>query len=98
MKTCSTTIHEMAHALGFANNLFEDYIKPNGENYTLEKITKTNIINVRKVIKIITPKVVELARETFGCSDLDGLELEQQGGQGTAGSHWEKRIMYADFM
>jgi hypothetical protein len=94
----STTIHEMAHALGFANNLFEDFIKPNGENYRKDEVVKTEYVNGRKVAKIITPKVVNLARETFGCSTMNGVELELQGGEGTAGSHWEKRIMYQDFM
>ncbi|ELR15262.1 leishmanolysin, putative [Acanthamoeba castellanii str. Neff] len=38
------------------------------------------------------------AREFFGCPNLNGVELEDQGGQGTAGSHWEKRILNQDFM
>ena len=32
------------------------------------------------------------ARAHFGCPTLPGLEIENQGGTGTAGSHWEKRI------
>jgi len=49
-----------------------------------------------KIIK--TPKVVETAKKYFGCSTLQGVELEDNGGEGTAGSHWEARIMYSDFM
>jgi hypothetical protein len=94
----STTIHEMAHALAFADNLFMDFIKPNGEHYTSEEVIKIEDVNGKLVMKIITPKVVELARETFGCSTMDGLELEVQGGEGTAGCHWEKRFMYQEFM
>ena len=33
------------------------------------------------------------ARDHFNCSSLAGLELENQGGSGTALSHWEKRIL-----
>ena len=29
----------------------------------------------------------------FGCDSLQGVELENQGGQGTAMDHWEKRIL-----
>ena len=29
----------------------------------------------------------------FNCSSLIGVELENQGTSGTAGSHWEKRIL-----
>eukprot|EP00965_Chrysotila_dentata_P029062 966290-Pleurochrysis_carterae.AAC.2 len=27
---------------------------------------------------------------------MDGLPLENSGGQGTASSHWEKRVMYGE--
>jgi hypothetical protein len=33
----------------------------------------------RAVVKIITPNVVAAAREHFGCTTLDGAELEQLG-------------------
>lgn len=29
---------------------------------------------------------------------MPGLELEEAGGSGSAGSHWEKRLMRNDFM
>ena len=29
----------------------------------------------------------------FNCSTLQGVEVENQGGGGTAGSHWERRIL-----
>ena len=32
------------------------------------------------------------ARSHFGCDTLEGAEIENQGGSGTAGSHWEKRL------
>lgn len=32
------------------------------------------------------------ARKHFNCPYLDGAELEDEGGSGTAGSHWESRI------
>ena len=34
-------------------------------------------------------------RRYFGCESLVGVQLEDQGGSGTAGSHWEKRILEA---
>ena len=34
----------------------------------------------------------------FNCNSMVGLELESSGGSGTAGSHWEKRLMRNDFM
>ncbi|KAF4692830.1 hypothetical protein FOZ60_012524 [Perkinsus olseni] len=53
------------------------------------------------VYKIVTPKVVEKARDYFGCSTLDGMELENHGsGQGCTvlESHWEQRILEGELM
>lgn len=47
----------------------------------------------RVVDMMVTPRVVAEAREHFNCSLLEGAELEDQGGEGTALTHWEKRIL-----
>jgi len=39
---------------------------------------------------IKSPGVLALGREWFGCATLEGVGLENQGGSGTAGSHWER--------
>jgi leishmanolysin-like peptidase len=41
--------------------------------------------------KIVTPKVLEIAREMFACATLDGVELENDD-PGCFGSHWEERL------
>ena len=94
----STAIHEMAHSLGFSSWMYTKYIKENGEQYDLDEVVKADTVNGVEVFKIITPTVLEKAREAFGCDSLDGVPLEAQGGSSTAGSHWEKRVMYNDFM
>ncbi|TPP57082.1 Leishmanolysin peptidase [Fasciola gigantica] len=45
-----------------------------------------------------TPKLLETARKHFGCPSLDGVELENQGGSGTASAHFEKRIYLNELM
>ncbi|RCN29980.1 hypothetical protein ANCCAN_24257 [Ancylostoma caninum] len=47
---------------------------------------------------MVTPKVREEARNFFNCPDLEGAEIESQGGLGTAGSHWEKRVFENEAM
>lgn len=47
----------------------------------------------RSVDMMVTPRVVQEVRDHFGCDELEGAELEDQGGEGTALTHWEKRIM-----
>jgi leishmanolysin-like peptidase len=49
----------------------------------------------REVQMMVTPRVVEEVRSHFGCSDLEGAELEDQGEEGTALTHWEKRVFEA---
>jgi hypothetical protein len=42
--------------------------------------------------KVVTPTVVQEVRAQFGCRNLDGAELEDEGGDGTSKSHWEYRL------
>ncbi|PIO62710.1 hypothetical protein TELCIR_15718, partial [Teladorsagia circumcincta] len=47
----------------------------------------------RDVYMIVTPKVRKEVRKYFGCPTLEGAEIEDQGGPGTMGAHWEKRVL-----
>ncbi len=47
---------------------------------------------------IITPRVVEATRNHYGCKTIEVLELEDDKGSATAGSHWEERIMAGEIM
>lgn len=46
---------------------------------------------------MVTPRVRKEAILHFGCKDLEGAELENQGGEGTALTHWEKRLFEVKF-
>lgn len=49
--------------------------------------------NINHDIQVmVTPRVRDEARRHFNCSTLEGAELENQGGDGTALAHWEKRV------
>jgi len=49
---------------------------------------------------IKTSKVLAAAKKHFGCSSFPfpGVPLEDQGGEGSVGSHWESRYMLGDYM
>jgi leishmanolysin-like peptidase len=47
---------------------------------------------------MVTPRVVAEVQKHFDCSKLEGAELEDQGGEGTALTHWEKRVFEAEAM
>ncbi len=50
------------------------------------------------VNKLVLPPVVKAVSEHFNCSSANGLELENQGGSGTAMSHPDQRVVMNDYM
>ena len=46
----------------------------------------------KEVQVVVTPRVQEEVRKHYGCPTLSGAELEDQGEEGTALTHWEKRM------
>ncbi len=47
---------------------------------------------------MVTPRVREEVRKHYGCEDLSGAELEDQGEEGTALTHWEKRLFEVKYL
>eukprot|EP01098_Paradermamoeba_levis_P011765 TRINITY_DN5070_c0_g1_i2.p1 TRINITY_DN5070_c0_g1~~TRINITY_DN5070_c0_g1_i2.p1 ORF type:complete len:518 (+),score=130.20 TRINITY_DN5070_c0_g1_i2:78-1631(+) len=92
----STAIHEIAHVLGFSANSFGKFLQPNGQAYPV--VTQDFQERGDKVTKLVTPKLVKAAAQQFGCSNLNGVELENKGGSGSVGSHFKKRIYMEEFM
>ena len=45
-----------------------------------------------------SPKLLEKAKIHFGCEDIKGIRLEDQGETGTIGSHWDARFMQGELM
>lgn len=87
----SVLLHEITHILVFSPSLYSYY-----KGYST--VTQRGYIRNRTSTFLITPKVVEAARKHFNCSTLIGVELEDQGGSGTAGAHWEARTMLGEYM
>ncbi|XP_055381355.1 leishmanolysin-like peptidase [Condylostylus longicornis] len=70
---------------------------------TIRKVVRTNWAvrggYVNKTLDVmVTPKVRKEVRKHFNCPELEGAELEDQGGEGTALTHWEKRILENEAM
>jgi leishmanolysin len=81
-----TATHELTHALGFSSGSFGG-----NRSTTTTKRGKT-------VKQLVMPGVVAAARTFTGCSTLDGVELEDEGSAGSAGSHLERRLYKDDIM
>jgi len=90
------TIHEMFHAFGFASSSFQYFIDAYGN--TIPNPVKNITLNgsVRSVLDV-EPLTSNL-RNYFGCSTLPGAIMENDGGAGTAGSHFERRYFLYEVM
>ena len=53
--------------------------------------------SVKEVDVVVTRRVKEEVQRHFGCDKLSGAELEDQGEEGTALTHWEKRLFEVSF-
>ncbi|CBZ40986.1 uncharacterized protein, partial [Leishmania mexicana MHOM/GT/2001/U1103] len=82
--------HEMAHALGFSDTFFEavgivqEVPHVRGKDFNVSVITSST--------------AVAKAREQYGCNSLEYLEIEDQGGAGSAGSHIKMRNAQDELM
>ena len=55
-------------------------------------------LSVKEVDVVVTQRVREEVQRHFGCEKLNGAELEDQGEEGTALTHWEKRLFENEAM
>ena len=79
--------HELTHVLVFSP-----------EHFSNLGMMTTRIFDGSFVSFINSPKVLTAARQHFNCTSLNGVPLENQGGTGSAGSHWEARFLLGDYM
>ncbi|XUY37372.1 leishmanolysin [Leishmania panamensis] len=78
-----TVTHEVAHALGFSSTFFKSAGIVKSVTNLRGKPFAAPVIN--------SSTVVAKAREQYGCPTLEYLEVEDQGGSGSAGSHLKGR-------
>ncbi|CAH8603945.1 unnamed protein product [Schistosoma haematobium] len=48
---------------------------------------------IKPVLAFVTPTLLAVGRKHYNCPKLDGIEIENEGGEGTADSHFEKRTV-----
>jgi len=80
-------MHELMHIMGFSSYFFDYY-----------KLASQVQIAGKSRYAITAPNVVEHAKKYFGCDQVKGVPLENGGGSGSKGSHWEKQLMPNEIM
>lgn len=94
----ASVVHQVTHVTAFHVELLPYFMGETGEYFGTEMIVSNGQIRGSSASFVISPTVLAKARATFGCESLQGLELESTADPGDAAIHWEKRIMYGDFM
>eukprot|EP00744_Colponema_vietnamica_P002844 GILI01004428.1.p1 GENE.GILI01004428.1~~GILI01004428.1.p1 ORF type:complete len:726 (-),score=131.14 GILI01004428.1:4-2181(-) len=80
-----TAVHELHHAMGFtATKLSANSQTRSARGKTVNEVTSTNVL--------------AKAKEFYGCDDITGVEIEDEGSSGSVGSHWERRTVYEELM
>ncbi|WOG99020.1 hypothetical protein DCAR_0418366 [Daucus carota subsp. sativus] len=96
----ATLIHEVMHVLGFDPHAFTHF----RDERRRRRIQVTEQVKDEKIGRMVTrvvlPRVVMHSRYHYGAfsENFTGLELEDGGGRGTSGSHWEKRLLMNEIM
>ena len=80
-------LHELTHVLVFNPELMKEL-----------GMTTTKIFDGSFVTFANSPKIVTVSHQHFNCRTLNGIPLENQGTEGSAGSNWEARYILGDYM
>jgi leishmanolysin len=94
----STFAHEFTHILGFTNDLFDRFVDASNNLIPKSKVVTTLKIGAETFTALILPELVDFAKAYFNCPSITGVPLENNGGDGSAGSHWEKLFLPQEYM
>ncbi len=95
----STFVHEFTHILFFSKDQFDKFRKSDGSTIPKNEVILENVdFGGEKRNLIVLPEVLSFARTFFNDPNLQGVPLENNGGEGSAGSHWEKSFMPVEFL
>ncbi|KAK4599659.1 hypothetical protein RGQ29_009626 [Quercus rubra] len=96
----ATLIHEVMHVLGFDPHAFAHFRdeRKRRRSQVTEQIMDEKLGRI--ATRVVLPRVVMHSRYHYGVilNNFTGLELEDGGGRGTSGSHWEKRLLMNEIM
>ncbi|EAX96020.1 GP63-like [Trichomonas vaginalis G3] len=102
-----TLLHELTHALGFMSALFKHFHPINSSTEYGEKALCSFTKYGKHFSFLVTPYAHLFAKKRFGVETFygdngatcpSGLELEDFGGSGTAGSHLKRRVYKTETM
>jgi len=94
-----TTLHELTHVMVFSPDLWQYYINwTEGRRRTAAEVSQDVVAGGVTWTMITTPRVQSWVRSNFDCPSLAGAPLENEGGIGSVGSHWEREFFGNEYM
>ena len=81
-KNFRVALHEMMHVLFFSPDLYKYFA-----GYSSTNLPYTNVDGV---YTMRTPRLIEFAKTQLNCPSVTGVPLEDNGGQGSLGAHFER--------
>lgn len=93
-------VKEMFHLFGFNSSTFQNFPVFNSANNTwgYQTMQTASLINGKWYYRVVIPDVVARAKTFYNCADITGLPLENGGGAGFSGAHWDKLWMGNEVM
>lgn len=92
----ATYVHEVLHALVFSSQLWANFPKVKTRNrYNRYDYLPQYFVDTKGHHYLRGPNLLKAAQDHFGCKSLDKIPLEDDGGDGSAGGHFE-RIVFGD--
>mmetsp|Transcript_37905 Transcript_37905/g.33924 ORF Transcript_37905/g.33924 Transcript_37905/m.33924 type:complete len:267 (-) Transcript_37905:1031-1831(-) len=92
-----TTLHEFTHILGFTNGLYDKFW--DNENDDVKPLVTGEVEYAGFTYTYVDIEPLTTMLQTyFGCETIPGALLENQGGDGSLGSHFERRVFHSEVM
>lgn len=95
----TTYTHEFMHIIFFSAKLFKLYRDPANPSQAVPSTYYTTLAtNANQFTSLKYPNLIAFAQKYYRCPTLSSIPMEDGGGTGTAGSHWEKTFFPEDIM
>ncbi len=85
-------LHEITHILGFSSSLFDFFVDKDNKILGRERILQNKTIRGKIATFLTLPTVKSEVAAHFGCMDVLGAELEDEGAGVSASNHFERRV------
>ena len=93
-----TLLHEITHILVFSSTLYDYFIDSSGNALGRSNIFQNRTVRGKTTSFLVLPTLKAEVAAHFGCADIFGAEVEDEGSSASAANHFERRIFGDELM